>query len=145
MTTDEHVETVIIGGGQAGLAVGYHLRSREREFVILDGNERVGDSWRRRWPTLRLYSPASFDGLPGMSFPAPAHSYPTGLEMADYLESYAKRFDLTVRSGITVDQLDRNGAGYVVTAGDLRLGADNVVVATGVFQHETRSCPSSRS
>jgi len=62
MTTDEHVETVIIGGGQAGLAVGYHLRSQEREFVILDGNEHVGDSWRRRWPSLRLYSPASFDG-----------------------------------------------------------------------------------
>ena len=92
MATDEHVETVIIGGGQAGLAVGYHLRTQGRAFVILDGSERVGDSWRRRWPSLRLYSPASFDGLPGMAFPAPAHSYPTGLEMADYLQSYAKRF-----------------------------------------------------
>jgi len=103
MATDEHVETVIIGGGQAGLAVGYHLRSQKRAFVILDANERVGDSWRKRWPTLRLYSPASFDGLPGMAFPAPAHSYPTGLEMADYLESYAKRFELPVRSGIAAD------------------------------------------
>src|SRR4026207_607229 len=136
MTTDEHVETAIIGGGQAGLTAGYHLRSRERGFGILDGDGRGGPG-----PPLRLYSPASFDGLPGMAFPAPAHSYPTGLEMADYLESYAKRFDLPVRSGITVDQLDRNGTGYVVTAGDLRLGADNVVVATGVFQHEQPIVP----
>lgn len=136
MVTDEHVETLIIGGGQAGLAVGYHLKAKKRDFLILDANERVGDSWRKRWPSLRLYSPASFDGLPGMAFPAPAHSYPTGAEMADYLESYAKRFELPVRSGTTVDTLEKNGDGYVVTAGDGRLVANNVVVATGVFQHE---------
>ncbi len=97
MATDEHVDTLIIGGGQAGLAIGYHLKSMKRDFLILDANERVGDSWRKRWPSLRLYSPASLDGLPGMAFPAPAHSYPTGLEMADYLESYAERFELPVR------------------------------------------------
>jgi putative flavoprotein involved in K+ transport len=136
MATDEHVETLIIGGGQAGLAVGYHLKEKKRGFLILDANERVGDSWRKRWPSLRLYSPAKLDGLPGMGFPAPAHSYPTGAEMADFLESYAKRFELPVRSGITVDALERNGDGFVVTAGGLRLGADNVVVATGVFQHD---------
>lgn len=136
MATDEHVETLIIGGGQAGLAVGYHLKSRKRDFLILDASERVGDSWRKRWPSLRLYSPAKLDGLPGMSFPAAAYSYPTGAEMADYLESYAKRFELPVRSAITVDALERNGDGFIVTAGDHQLGADNVVVATGVFQHE---------
>lgn len=136
MATDEHVETLIIGGGQAGLAVGYHLKSRKRDFLILDASERVGDSWRKRWPSLRLYSPAKLDGLPGMSFPAAAYSYPTGAEMADYLESYAKRFELPVRSAITVDALERNGDGFIVTAGDRQLGADNVVVATGVFQHE---------
>ncbi|HJS50154.1 MAG TPA: NAD(P)-binding domain-containing protein [Gaiellaceae bacterium] len=136
MTTDEHVETVIIGGGQAGLAVGYHLKSQKRAFVIVDGNDRVGDSWRKRWPSLRLYSPASADGLPGMAFPAPANSYPTGLEMADFLESYATRFELAVQTGIRVDGLEKNGDGYVVAAGDRRFGADNVVIATGVFQHE---------
>ena len=136
MTTDEQFDTVIIGGGQAGLAVGYHLQSRNRRFLIVDGSERVGDSWRKRWPSLRLYSPASLDGLPGMAFPAPRHSYPTGFEMADYLESYAKRFELPVENGVTVDSLERNGNGYVVTAGDRRLAADNVVIATGVFQHE---------
>ena len=136
MATDEHVETLIIGGGQAGLAVGYHLKSRKRDVLILDANERVGDSWRKRWPSLRLYSPAKLDGLPGMRFPAPAQSYPTGSEMAEYLESYARRFELPVQSGITVDALERNGDGFIATAGDRRLVADNVVVATGVFQHE---------
>jgi putative flavoprotein involved in K+ transport len=141
MGMDEHVETLIIGGGQAGLAVGYHLKAKQRDFLIVDANERVGDSWRKRWPSLRLYSPASFDGLPGMAFPAPAHSYPTGFEMADYLESYAKRFQLPVRSRTAVSALERNGDGYVASVGDRRLGADNVVVATGVFQHERPFIP----
>ena len=71
-TKTERFETVIVGGGQAGLATGYHLRKRGREHVILDAGSRVGDSWRERWPSLRLYSPASTDGLPGMKFPAPS-------------------------------------------------------------------------
>ena len=141
MATDEHVETLIIGGGQAGLAVGYHLKSKRRDFLVLDANERVGDSWRKRWPSLRLYSPAKLDGLPGMSFPAPHNSYPTGLEMADYLESYVTQFELPVRSSITVDGLERIGEKYVARAGERTFVADNVVVATGVFQHERPIVP----
>jgi putative flavoprotein involved in K+ transport len=136
MQDTEHYETVIVGGGQAGLAVGYHLTRRGHSCVILDANERVGDSWRKRWPSLRLYSPALADALPGMPFPAPSHSFPTGHEMADYLEAYAHRFALPVRTGAGVDKLERNGDGYVVIAGERRFEADNVVVATGVFQHE---------
>jgi putative flavoprotein involved in K+ transport len=141
MTTEEHIETVIIGGGQAGLAVGYHLKAWGRPFVIVDANERVGDPWRMRWPSLRLYSPASVDGLPGMAFPAPSYSRPTAREMADYLESYAERFELPVRTGVAVQGLERNGDSYVVTAGGRQLHADNVVVATGVFQHEHPTIP----
>ena len=141
MATDEHVETLIIGGGQAGLAVGYHLKSKRRDFLVLDANERVGDSWRKRWPSLRLYSPAKLDGLPGMPFPAPHNSYPTGLEMADYLESYVTQFELPVRSSITVDGLERVGEKYVARAGERTFVADNVVVATGVFQHERPIVP----
>jgi putative flavoprotein involved in K+ transport len=136
MTTNERVETLIVGGGQAGLAVGYHLKSRGRELLILDANERVGESWRKRWPSLRLYSPATADGLPGMPFPARPYYYPTGLEMADYLESYAARFELPVRTGVTVDALERDGEGYVAVVGDRRFSADNVIVASGVFQHD---------
>ncbi len=132
----ERVETVIVGAGQAGLAVGYHLTRRGHSCVILDANGRVGDSWRKRWPSLRLYSPARLDGLPGMRFPAPPSSYPTGYEMGDFLEAYAERFELPVQTGIRVERLERNGDGYVVTAGERRFAADNVVVATGVFQHE---------
>ncbi len=90
----EHFDTVIVGGGQAGLSVGYYLTRRGHDCVILDANERVGDSWRQRWPSLRLYSPARYDGLPGMPFPAPRHTFPSGYDMADYLEAYAKRFEL---------------------------------------------------
>ena len=132
----ERVETVVVGGGQAGLAVGYHLARGNRPFVILDANERVGDSWRKRWPSLRLYTPAVVDGLPGMRFPGPRYAYPTGLDMADYLESYARRFALPVANGVRVETLDRDDGRYVVSAGAQRYHADNVVVATGVFQHE---------
>jgi putative flavoprotein involved in K+ transport len=130
----EQFETVIIGGGQAGLSAGYHLTKRGRPCVILDANDRIGDSWRKRWPSLRLYSPARYDGLPGMRFPAPRHAFPAGYEMADYLEAYASRFDLPVRTGVKVDGLSKVGERYVVTAGDRRFEADHVVVATGVFR-----------
>ena len=132
----ERFETVIVGGGQAGLAVGYHLQQRGHSCVILDASERIGDSWRKRWPSLRLYSPARADGLPGMAFPAPSSSFPSTHEMADYLEEYAQRFALPVRTRTAVEELERNGDGYVVSAGARRFEAANVVVATGVFQHE---------
>ncbi|HKP09325.1 MAG TPA: NAD(P)/FAD-dependent oxidoreductase, partial [Gaiella sp.] len=132
----ERVETVVVGGGQAGLAVGYHLQRANRPFLILDANERVGDAWRQRWPSLRLYSPALVDGLPGMRFPGPSYAYPAGAEMADYLETYAERFGLPIANGVRVETLDREDGGYVVSAGERRFEADNVVVATGVFQRE---------
>jgi hypothetical protein len=107
----EYFETVIIGGGQAGLSVGYHLKRQGRPFVILDANERIGDAWRKRWDSLRLFTPARYSGLAGWRFPAPAVSFPTKDEMADYLESYAARFDLPVRTGVKVDGLFRGGIG----------------------------------
>ena len=132
----EHYETVIVGGGQAGLSVGYHLKQQGRSFVILDASERIGDSWRNRWDSLRLYSPAFRDGLPGMPFPAPRNAYPTKDEMGDYLEAYATRFELPVRSGAAVEALTKEDGRYVVSAGDRRIEADNVVVATGVFKRQ---------
>jgi putative flavoprotein involved in K+ transport len=130
----EYVETVIIGGGQAGLSVGYHLARRGRPFVILEGNERIGDSWRKRWDSLRLFTPARYDGLPGLRFPAAAWSFPTKDEVADYLEAYAGRFDLPVRTGVRVDTLSREGNRYIVSSGGRRFKADNVVVASGPYQ-----------
>ena len=127
----EHFDTVIIGGGQAGLSVGYHLKKQGRPFVILDANERIGDSWRKRWDSLRLFTPARRVGGPG---PAPVLSFPTKDEMADYLESYAARFDLPVRTGLKVDRLSRVGDRFVVASGNRRFEAERVVVATGSNQ-----------
>jgi putative flavoprotein involved in K+ transport len=125
---------VIIGGSQAGLSVGYHLKKQGRPFVILDANERIGDAWRKRWDSLRLFTPARYSGLAGWRFPAPAVSFPTKDEMADYLESYAARFDLPVRTGVKMDRLSRQAERYVLTAGGRRFEAEHVVVATGANQ-----------
>ncbi len=134
MSEPHRVHTIIVGGGQAGLSVGYHLARRGLPFVILEANERIGDSWRTRWDSLRLFTPACFDGLAGMPFPAPAHSFPTKDEMADYLEAYAARFELPVRTGVKVDRLSRREGRYVVSAGDEQLEAENVVVAMATYQ-----------
>jgi putative flavoprotein involved in K+ transport len=127
-------DVVVVGGGQAGLSVGYHLSRRGLSFVILDAHKRVGDAWRTRWDSLRLFSPARFDGLPGMPFPAPAFYFPSKDEMADYLESYAQQFDLPVMTGIRVERLSRNGDLFIVAAGDKVFEAESVVVAMGNHQ-----------
>jgi putative flavoprotein involved in K+ transport len=127
-------ETVIIGGGQAGLATGYELKRRGRPFLILDAGDRIGDSLRRRWDSLRLFTPAKYDGLPGMRFPAPGWSFPTKDEMGDYLESYAARFELPARNGVRVDRVFHNGERYVVESGLDVFEAENVVVATGTHR-----------
>ena len=98
----EHINTVVIGGGQAGLAAGYYLRRRDLSFVVLDENERVGDAWRQRWDTLRLFTPGRYNDLPGMPFPAARGVYPTKDQAADYLEGYAREFEIPVRTGVTV-------------------------------------------
>ena len=131
----ERFETVIVGGGQAGLATGYHLARRGRPFVILDAGERVGDSWRARWDSLRLFTPARYSGLPGLGFPAADWHYPAKDEVARYLEAYAARFQLPVRTGVRVDGLTRQGDRYLLTAGERRFEAANVVVAAGAYQH----------
>jgi putative flavoprotein involved in K+ transport len=132
-TEHEHVETVIVGGSQSGLAVGYHLTRLGRPFVILDAHDRVGDAWRQRWDSLRLFTTARYDGLPGMPFPGQRGSYPTKDETADYLEAYAERFRLPVRTGVGVDRLSRRGQTFDVAAGEHMCSADNVVVATGAY------------
>ena len=129
--TVERIETAIIGGGQAGLAMGYHLAKAGRPFLILDANERVGDAWRKRWDSLRVFSPARFDGLPGMPFPRTDWYFPTKDEMADYLAAYARRFDLPVRTGVAVTRLSRESDRFVIAAGGRRFEADQVIVASG--------------
>jgi putative flavoprotein involved in K+ transport len=115
----ERFETIVIGGGQSGLAVGYHLAERDVDFVILSDEERVGDNWRKRWDSLRLFTPARYSGLPGTPFPAPPGHLADKDEVADYLERYAERHDLPVRLGARVRGLSwmASAIGSTSTAG----------------------------
>jgi putative flavoprotein involved in K+ transport len=133
--TEQQLGTVVIGGSQAGLAVGYHLRQRGVPFVILDENDRVGAAWRKRWDSLRLFTPGRYNGLPGMPFPGSPGAYPTKDETADYLDAYARAFELPVRTGVKVDRLAKTGDRFEVTCGQQALSAENVVVATGAFNN----------
>jgi putative flavoprotein involved in K+ transport len=130
----ETFDTIVIGAGQAGLSVGYYLKKQGCSFTILDANEQIGGSWRTRtWNSLRLFTPARYDGLPGWPFPAPGWSYPTARETAHYLEAYADRFELPVRLETPVDRLSKQGDRYLVESGERRFEARHVVVATGFY------------
>jgi len=130
----KHFDVIVVGGGQAGLSVGYHLKKLGLNFVILDASARIGDAWRKRWDSLRLFTPARYNGLDGMPFPASPHAFPTKDEMADYLECYAAPFQLPVMNGVRVDRLSREGDRYLVTAGALEFEAAHVVVAMASYQ-----------
>jgi putative flavoprotein involved in K+ transport len=123
------------GGGQAGLATGYFLAERGLRFVILDASERIGDAWRKRWDSLRLFSPAKLDALPGMPFPAPPDSFPTKDEMADYLEAYAARFELPVQTNTRVERLSKTSDGtFLVETSQGRVYTRQVIVAMASYQ-----------
>jgi putative flavoprotein involved in K+ transport len=133
-TETEHHEVVVIGAGQAGLSVGYHLQRRGIDFVILDAAPRVGETWRRRWNSLRLFTPAKFDSLDGYRFPAEGDAFPTKDEMADYLEAYAQKFRLPLRLSTRVESLRRKGDRFVIETGSGRYLAHQVVVAAASYQ-----------
>ncbi|WP_340113713.1 flavin-containing monooxygenase [Maribellus mangrovi] len=128
-------ETVIIGGGQAGLATAWHLTHKNMPCVILDENERVGASWRKRWDSLRLFTPGRHDNLPGMPYPGPPGSHPGKDDIADYLEAYASRFGFPIRNGVKVDNLYPEGDQFTIETQNEIITAENVVVATGPFHH----------
>jgi putative flavoprotein involved in K+ transport len=134
MSSTEGFNTIVIGGGQAGLAAGYYLKQRGNNFFILDENARIGETWRNRWDSLRLFTPSQNDNLPGMKFPKPDFYFPTKDEAAEYLEVYARQLKLPIQHGFKVDGLQRNENGFRLTAGDSSYHARNVIVATGAFR-----------
>jgi putative flavoprotein involved in K+ transport len=136
--SSDHHEAIVIGAGQAGLAAGYHLARRGIEFVILEASRRVGDVWRERYDSLLLYSPAKYNALPELPFPMARGAFPSGRQMADYLEAYVDHHGLPVETGVRVDRLrasnEAGEGGYEIWAGDRRYEANQVIVATGAFQ-----------
>jgi putative flavoprotein involved in K+ transport len=132
---DQRLDVVVVGGSQAGLTMGWHLAQQGLRFVVLEAGPEVGHVWRSRWDSLKLFTPAQYDALPGMAFPAPADTYPTKDPVADYLQTYAKAFDLPVRLDAKVTELRRLEDGsFEVNTGDATYQARQVVVATGPFQ-----------
>lgn len=130
----DNVETVVIGAGQAGLATAYHLTRRGHSTLVLEALPRVGDVWRRRFDSLRLFSPSQYDGLPGWDMPLPKWTFPTKDQLADYLEEYSEKFELPVRTGVSVERVERHEGVYVVFTPDGPIACDNIVVATGTWQ-----------
>jgi putative flavoprotein involved in K+ transport len=134
-SVSESLHTVVVGGGQAGLAAGYYLSRRKIRFVILDASRQIGDTWRNRWDSLQLFTPAKFSCLPGWPMQSRRNwEFPSKDETADYIEAYARKFNLPVESGVTVNRLAKQAGRYLVSAGDRRLLAENVIVATGPYQ-----------
>lgn len=123
--------TIIVGAGQAGLAAGYHLSKTNEDFIIIDSNSRVGDSWRKRWDSLRLFTPSQYDGLPGFPFPASRDTMPSKDEMANYLENYADKFKLPIRLEEKVNRISRSQSGFEVSTARGVLKCEKIIVATG--------------
>ena len=134
MEAIDHAEVVVVGGGQAGLALGYHLAQRGKDFTILDAASEPAAAWRERWDSLKLFTSARYNGLPGMDFPGDPDRYPTRDEVADYLTEYARRFDLPVVLNSRVKAVRRQGDRYVGELEDRAYEAQQVVIATGPFQ-----------
>lgn len=130
----EHIEVAVVGGGQAGLAMGYYLREQGRRFVILERGDSIAPAWRERWDSLKLFTPRGYSGLPGLPFPGDPDDYPTRDEVIGYLERYAETFELPIELNSQVRRLSREGGRFVLDVDGRMNTADQVVVATGPFQ-----------
>jgi putative flavoprotein involved in K+ transport len=131
---DQHYDVIVVGGGQAGLALGYYLAQHDRDFVILEREQDVAAAWRDRWDSLTLFTPRAYDSLPGLEFPGDPDGYPTAREVLSYLHGYAAHFDLPIRLSTTAKRLARERDAFAVELDDGRVTADQVVIATGPFQ-----------
>jgi putative flavoprotein involved in K+ transport len=130
----ERREAVVVGGSQAGLAIGYFLAQQGRDFTILEAAREPAATWRQRWESLRLFTSARYDALPGLAFPGDPDRYPGKDEVADYLTDYARRFELPLELGSRVSSVSRSNGAYLVELGERAIEAEQVVIATGPFQ-----------
>jgi putative flavoprotein involved in K+ transport len=131
---ESRYEVIVVGGGQAGLAIGYFLAQQGRAFTILEAEREPAAAWRARWDSLKLFTPLRYSSLPGLPFPGDPDSYPTRDEVAEYLTGYARHFELPVELGSRVRSIRRTNGTYLLEVDDRTYEADQVVVATGPFQ-----------
>jgi len=132
--TAKNINTIVVGAGQAGLSAGYYLKKHKIEFVILDESESVGHVWSSRWDSLKLFTPAQYNGLPGLPFPTKRGTFPSKTEMAAYLNEYAAKFELPVILKKKVLKVNYNNSKYEIITNEETLHCDNLVVATGANQ-----------
>jgi putative flavoprotein involved in K+ transport len=133
-TNEGLLDVVVVGGSQAGLAMAWHLTRRGLRFVVLEAGPEIGHTWRFRWDSLTLFTPAQHDALPGMPFPGRPDTYPTKDPVADYLQDYAAAFNLPVRLNARVSHLSKTAEGFEIgTQADV-FRARQVVAAAGPFQ-----------
>jgi putative flavoprotein involved in K+ transport len=130
----EPLEVAVIGGSQAGLAMGYYLAQQRRRFVIFERGDSVAPAWRERWDSLKLFTPRGYSALPGLPFPGDPDDYPTRDEVIAYLEQYAETFELPIELNSEVRRLSQEEGRFVLDIDGRRITADQVVVATGPFQ-----------
>lgn len=128
------LDVLVIGAGQAGLAAAYHLAKRGLQFAVVDGCNRVGDSWRKRYASLTLFTPRFLSALPVLSVPGDPEGYATRDEFAAYLERYAAQFGAAVRTGTRIDRLERSDSGFIATGPEGTIEARRVIIATGAFK-----------
>lgn len=133
--TDSQVDVVIVGGGQAALAVAYFLRRSGLPFVILDAEQGPGGAWRHGWDSLRLFSPATWSSIPGWMMPPVAEGYPSRDHVLAYLEQYEQRYQFPIERPVWVDSVERTTAGLRVRDGVRSWLARAVVSATGTWRH----------
>src|SRR3954470_14007129 len=132
--TDQRHDVIIIGGGQAGLAIGHLLARRDRQLTILDAAGAPAAAWRARWDSLKLFTPVRYDSLPGRAFPGHPDAYPGRDDVVAYLTDYARDFELPIELDSAVRAVRRGERGYLVELDDRTYETDHVVVATGPFQ-----------
>jgi putative flavoprotein involved in K+ transport len=127
-------DVIIIGGGQAGLSIGYFLKNCNLSFIILEKTSEIGEVWRNRYDSLKLFTPRYFSSLPGLNLSGNPNNYPTKDEIADYLSKYAATFSLPIQTDTTVEGLYKLKEGFKVITNRGELTTNIVVVATGPFQ-----------
>ncbi|HEV8656471.1 MAG TPA: NAD(P)/FAD-dependent oxidoreductase [Candidatus Limnocylindria bacterium] len=127
-------DVLVVGAGHGGLAVAHGLRSARQEVLLVDAHDRVGDAWRTRWDSLRLFTPRDIDTLPGLPFPRGEDPFPSKDEVADYQERYARKMRLPTRLGEHVRTLRRAGELFEAAVGSDVIRAGSVVIAAGHYQ-----------